>query len=1044
MKIHHLSLSAFGPFAQTQDIDFDAVGAAGLFLIHGRTGAGKSSLLDAMCFALFGSIPRQRVSTAAVKVASDHAPGQQPTVSMEFSVAGRRLRITRTASYDVVGRKGQTTTRRSTVLLEELRAGHWQEQAVKEQETGEFIKRTLGLDLQQFVQLILLPQGEFAAFLRAKPDDRGVLLERLFAIDRFRGVETWLTERRSVARTRRDETAVAVARCRDRIDEVLVASGCEEPLPDTDLSSALSLPSALSFPSALSLPSALAALLEQLEQSATEAMAHAQTAADAAVTARQAFVDAQQRAVRRAEAQAAETEREALLAAAPSQISRRARVAAARRAQQIDPFAAAHRLRSGRRDTSRAAFEAAVASLPPALRGDSDTWWPRLTIALTDGGQPLVGLPQLAASLQRATERREQLRGDETAAAARVSSLQARQTETLTAQTALRDVTAESEAVTAQWNSITATMGVLSKLSAVATAVASERASCESAVRAAAVAQAASAGARTDLDRLRADRLAGIAAELGAELETGVPCPVCGSAQHPCPAAATADAVTADDVSAAAAVADRAAADAATADQALAAARARLSTLEAQWATAHDDLPEWGAVSLWLPAKVVSAAGSLWSAASPLAPHLIDELTSTVGTAQHAAADEVERVRQAADQLADLAQTADLLTAELSAATAEVVTVRARIADTDTEIAEVSHAIDTGRRQHADACPCGSDADGHAVVMTAVDDVVRLLDAAAADKVLADEAAADLAAALATQHFVSVDEYDESRCSTEELAALEAGIADYDARLQATTAVLELPAVVAACAAPPDDLDALQTAAASAEDRANNDRAAATGLETTVTRLRTLSADLGTVHSAYVAAERDFATVAALADTVNGAGEDNELRMRLSAYVLAARLESVTTFANERLSAMSDGRFTLEHSDARAKHGARSGLGLVVRDAWTGQTRDTATLSGGESFMASLSLALGLGDAVLAETGGRPLETLLVDEGFGSLDQDTLDRVLQVLDELRAGDRVVGIVSHVPDLRQRIPTQLEVQRSEAGSSVRMRDGASAA
>ena len=198
------------------------------------------------------------------------------------------------------------------------------------------------------------------------------------------------------------------------------------------------------------------------------------------------------------------------------------------------------------------------------------------------------------------------------------------------------------------------------------------------------------------------------------------------------------------------------------------------------------------------------------------------------------------------------------------------------------------------------------------------------------------------------------------------------------------------------------------------------------------------------MHSAYVAANEEFATIAALADTVNGSGEDNTLRMRLSAYVLAARLESVTTFANERLTAMSDGRFTLEHSDARAKHGARSGLGLVVRDAWTGQTRDTATLSGGESFMASLSLALGLGDAVLAETGGRPLETLLVDEGFGSLDQDTLDRVLQVLDELRAGDRVVGIVSHVPDLRQRIPTQLEVRRCETGSTVRIRDGASAA
>ena len=1041
MKIHHLSLSAFGPFAQTQDIDFDAVGAAGLFLIHGRTGAGKSSLLDAMCFALFGSIPRQRVSTGAVRVASDHAPGQQPTVSMEFSVAGRRLRITRTASYDVVGRKGQTTTRRSTVLLEELRAGLWQEQAVKEQETGEFIKRTLGLDLQQFVQLILLPQGEFAAFLRAKPDDRGVLLERLFAIDRFRAVETWLTERRSVSRARRDDTAVAVARCRDRIDEVLVASGREEALPDTDL------------------PSAVAGLLEQLAQASTEAMAQAQTAADAAVTARQNFVDAQQRAGRRAEADAARNERDALLATASGQELRRERIAAARRAQQVDPIAAAQRLRCGRRDASRAAFKAAAASLPLALQDDDDDWWSRLTAALTTGGRSLDGLPQLTVSLNRATDRREQLRHNGAEMLTVVEDLQQAQAKIVATQATLRSITAQSPTVAARSQSVGAAMAALGKLTDATTVVATAHMDCESAVLTAGRTVARSAAARSELDRLRAARLAGIAAELGAALEDDVACPVCGSLAHPSPAAPTADAVTADDVAAASAVADRVFAEAAAADQALAAAQARLSTLTSQWISAHADLPDWDEVSPWLPEPAVSAATSVWSATSwsavsrpgvtgsaaaldPADP--MTELLATVSTVQQTSERELAQISDAEQELAQLATSAEQVSSELAAATANLATNQARVEDTESEVGQIERSIEQALHAHTETCPCGSDADGHADVVAAVDEVVRLRDAAAADQVLSDEAESDLATALATHGFVTVADYLESRCSTDEVATLEGAIADYEARLQATTSVLELPAVVAACAAAPDDLDALEAAATATEDRAGKERAAATALETTVTRLRTLSSDLGTVHSAYVTAERDFATVAALADTVNGSGDDNELRMRLSAYVLAARLESVTTFANERLSAMSDGRFTLEHSDARAKHGARSGLGLVVRDAWTGQTRDTATLSGGESFMASLSLALGLGDAVLAETGGRPLETLLVDEGFGSLDQDTLDRVLQVLDELRAGDRVVGIVSHVPDLRQRIPTQLEVHRSEAGSSVRIRDGASAA
>ena len=1027
MRIHQLSLSAFGPFAQTQDIDFDEVGAAGLFLIHGRTGAGKSSLLDAMCYALFGSIPRQRVSSGAVKVASDHAPGQQPTVSMEFSVAGRRLRITRTASYEVTGSKGQTTTRRSTVRLEELRAGRWQEQATKEQETGEFIKRTLGLDLQQFIQLILLPQGEFAAFLRAKPDDRGVLLERLFAIDRFRGVESWLTERRTVCRTRRDEALVGVVRCRDRIDEVLVASGREESLPDTDL------------------PSAVTALLVQLEDAATEAMTRAQTAADAAVVARRSLVEAQQRSARRSEAAAAIAERDALLSDAGLQTDRRRRLAAARRAQQVDPLAEAHRARVTRHAASRVAVETAVAALPMALQGNgTDDWWPRLTAALAAGGATLADLPPLTASLQRTSERRNQLRDQGAATAAVVEELQHRRAAVVAARATLHQTTASSPAVTALSHSVNAAVAALGKLSDVAVTIAAARTACESALRTAAATEAASSRARTELDRLRAARLAGIAAELGADLLDGDACPVCGSTAHPSPATPTADAVTADDVAEASSVADGALAAAAAADQALAAARARLTTLEAQWRAAHADLPAWDDVSAWLPADAMSAASSVWSATSPIEPGVLDELVAAAAVVQQDAAHEVERVSDAQRELAELETAAEQVAAELSTATADLATDQARLTDAEAELAELHSSIEGALQVHADTCPCGSDPAGHAAASTAVDEVVRLLTTAATDQELAEEAAADLATALTAQDFPDLAKYAESRCSAADMTSIEAAIGDYDARLRATTAVLELPAVVSACAAPAEDVSELETAAARAEECADRERAAATGLETTVTRLRALSAHLASVHSAYVAAEQAFATLASLADTVNGSGEDNTLRMRLSAYVLAARLESVTTFANERLAAMSDGRFTLEHSDARAKHGARSGLGLVVRDAWTGQSRDTATLSGGESFMASLSLALGLGDAVLAETGGRPLETLLVDEGFGSLDQDTLDRVLQVLDELRAGDRVVGIVSHVPDLRQRIPTQLEVQRSETGSTVRIRDGASAA
>ncbi len=147
-----------------------------------------------------------------------------------------------------------------------------------------------------------------------------------------------------------------------------------------------------------------------------------------------------------------------------------------------------------------------------------------------------------------------------------------------------------------------------------------------------------------------------------------------------------------------------------------------------------------------------------------------------------------------------------------------------------------------------------------------------------------------------------------------------------------------------------------------------------------------------------------------LADLANGQGA-NQYKMTLSSFVLAARLEEVAAAASQRLAAMTGGRYSLAHSDAK-KGNSRAGLSLLACDSWTGVDRDTATLSGGETFLASLSLALGLADVVTAEAAGTPMEALFVDEGFGTLDEETLDEVMNVLDGLRAGR---------PDRRHRQP-----------------------
>ncbi|NJP76538.1 SMC family ATPase, partial [Streptomyces sp. AA8] len=260
-----------------------------------------------------------------------------------------------------------------------------------------------------------------------------------------------------------------------------------------------------------------------------------------------------------------------------------------------------------------------------------------------------------------------------------------------------------------------------------------------------------------------------------------------------------------------------------------------------------------------------------------------------------------------------------------------------------------------------------------------------------------------------------------------------------DARAREEAAVaaeLADPQTVDAAARPAAAPEAAAAALAAATARLREASSAEAAARTRCQELDRLSATAVTDARRLAPLREEYHRVAELAALAAGTSTRNERRMRLESYVLAARLEQVAAAATARLRRMSAGRYTLVHSDARAGGNARSGLGLHVIDHWTGKERDTATLSGGETFFVSLALALGLADVVTEEAGGVRLDTLFIDEGFGSLDEQTLDEVLDVLDSLRERDRAVGIVSHVADLRRRVPAQLRVVKGRAGSAVR--------
>jgi exonuclease SbcC len=234
------------------------------------------------------------------------------------------------------------------------------------------------------------------------------------------------------------------------------------------------------------------------------------------------------------------------------------------------------------------------------------------------------------------------------------------------------------------------------------------------------------------------------------------------------------------------------------------------------------------------------------------------------------------------------------------------------------------------------------------------------------------------------------------------------------------------------------DLPALQAAHDAAAHELVTTHAAERRETARAARLAHLDQRLAEALAVWSPVRNELELVSGLAAFVEGKSGDNRLQMRLSAYVLGYRLSQVVAAANARLATMSDRRYSLEHTGRRGARERRGGLSLLVRDDWSGESRDPATLSGGETFVVSLALALGLADVIVHEVGGATLDTLFVDEGFGSLDADTLDDVMDTLDSLRDGGRVVGVVSHVAEMRDRIPAQLVVTKARGGSKVRLR------
>ncbi|GHF30190.1 nuclease SbcCD subunit C [Streptomyces mashuensis] len=1029
MRLHRLQVTAFGPFGGTQTVDFDALSAAGLFLLHGATGAGKTSILDAVCYSLYNAVPGSRPDSG-LTLRSDHAhPETLTEVLLDLTVGGRRLEITRRPEQLRPKKRGSGLTKEKpySALRERAPDGTWKALSRSHQEIGEEIGQLLGMSREQFCQVVLLPQGQFADFLRADDKARGDLLGHLFDTGRFRRAEDHLAERRRTAeaRVRAGDTRLlelAHRMAQEAAGLGLPPVGTPEPATAGPDAADPAGPGAGTPRRRAAVPAPRTAepLLgpgdEGLAEAVLEWAALAREAARARRDAADAAVHAAERAHHAAQERADEARRtarlqerhraarhraEALAGFREERDAVAARLDRARAAEAVAPAlelrakaeaehhaatAGERRAREALPAADRAADPGRLAALERALREDLGSLAAarRAEARAADITAELAGLDRAAGADEEVlTETAAWLAGWESTHAALQRRVEEAQEAVGLAERLAGRLGPARRALDAARRRDTLTGGL-------------ERArSTETAAR------ERSAAARQHWLDLKERRLLGFAAELARELRPGHACAVCGATEHPDPAPAGAGHV------------DRAAEDAALeayqrAEQDREAATARRQALEQDLAAATAEAGDAPAAGLEAALRELedSCARARRDAAGLHAAR--EELAAAQGEYERRrAAREEARLRVAAraSRRENLEAERDALQEELGRARAGEESVARRAALLEERLTALVTAAEAAREAGRTAARL-AEAGQH------VADAARRAGFAGPD-----EAAGALLDAPARQDL-------ERRLDAwrEEERAVAAELADTE--------------VADAAARPPADPGAGQAAADAAHVALKEAFAAATAARGRCAELDRLSAEATADARRLAPLREEYHRIAELAALAAGTSARNERKMRLESYVLAARLEQVAAAASARLQRMSAGRYTLVHSDARSGGRGRSGLGLHVVDAWTGSERDTTTLSGGETFFVSLSLALGLADVVTEEAGGTRLDTLFVDEGFGSLDEQTLEEVMDVLDSLRERDRTVGIVSHVGDLRRRVPARLEVVKGRSGSAVR--------
>ena len=1082
MILHNLEFEAFMAYPKRQEINFDTLNNAGVFLLNGPTGAGKTTILDAICYALYGETSSDRESAKLHSTYAAHS-GTKPRVLLDVTLHGKRLRIDRTPAYNRPitrgARKGQMREESAKATLAELAPGAdpadekaWTPISSSVAEVNRTIAERTHLTKEQFLKVVLLPQGQFAQFLKSKPKERKELLKKMFPVEHYEQLFAALTEEAKTAQQEvaQDENTQRGYLERARAEMLALQALLDAVDPDAEEAVEAEEETSENLTAenvtAETLDAWVAGGVERARKTSAREKQEQQRLTDEAdrntrLLAERAQLQADWREYEQlCERRTRLTERADEHKAQREELAQ-ARAAAPLHAQYAQVHAEAQALTAREQEQAvcASALEENGRALLAALRDEetsADVTFPEeTTFAALPELEPAEQETQLEALLDtlRALQKKDaQLTDEEAAVAALLKQANALEQDRARAEKTLSDLTAAAEQhaeelagystadeertlaahlVTEAQQKHDAAHQMQQKLDAASAAVAAAQKQSKRTATAEQKAQEkwqASAqqalAATEEFKNLQVLRLAQASSLLARELKDGEPCAVCGSVEHPAPAqiAEGEQLVERADLDAAKEREDKAhkqarthelAKDRATkahqeASEALAAARTQYETLVAQG-----------------ECDVEQTAAQLQQAQTRLA-----QAQSRVA-ARDGVLVKVERVRGQQQKARKPLRTIEGAAFEAKTGHRDAA---ARCEAAAAELAPARAAVGFAQRVEA--------VEGYRAAHQRLARAVLLLGQARERHALAEAQAERL---LAESAFESAELVQAAVRTPERVDALEQAVAAYElehARLLegfGREAIVAVAARAAAGEQAPDDLHGVR-------EQVEQLRAAAHRLTLREGERESVLRSLQTLRGEYAAFRAQTAqrydraqmlanlAAAARGDTLGG----YEHQVDLVSYVLGAEFERILQSASLHLDRMSEGRYGMVFSDHRAK-GSRSGggLNLEITDTWTGEPREASSLSGGESFLASLSLALGLAEVVQANNGGIELDTLFIDEGFGTLDAETLDMVMGTIESLRDSGRTIGLISHVEEMKNRIPAQIVVEKGQNGSSVRV-------